>query len=217
MSSEEMLKLFQRYVIPNYGRFPVALGARRRIVRLGRRGQPLSRPVLRLGLQSAGALPAAGGRGGPRTIGRVDPRAQHVAHRTPRALGQGAFGAEFRRPGVLLQFRHRGQRGGHQARPAAQRRPTSLQDHYVRGRFPRPHAGLDLGHRSAEVSRGPRAADGRLRLRPVRRSRRRRAADRRRNRGDPDRADPRRRRRPHSARRFPGRPAPTWPTSTSCC
>ena len=42
-------------------------------------------------------------------------------------------------------------------------------------------------------------------------------ADRRRNVRDHDRADPGRRRRPHSARRISWPACGSWPTSTTCC
>ena len=130
------------------------LGAGRGIVRVGRGGKPLPRSVQRLGLQSAGALPHGGGRGRPRAVGPVDPRAQHLAHRTARPMGQGPFGAELRRSGVFLQLRHRSQRGGDQAGPAAHAQ-AALQDHHLRGRVSRPHARRHLGHRAAEsITRG---------------------------------------------------------------
>ncbi len=205
LSSADVLKLFQQYVIPNYTRYRDRLDAWRRLACLGRRRQSLPRPVSRLGLRALGPLPRTGRGSGPRPIGHADPRAQHLAHRGPRPLGAGAFRAEFRRAGVLLQFGHRGQRGGNQARPAARHAPPPLQDHHLRGQLPRPHARLAHRHGTAQVPRGPRPAHGRLRLRPLRRSRRRLATDRQRNGRDYDRADPRRRRRADSARRLPRR------------
>ncbi len=77
--------------------------------------------------------------------------------------------AQLWRPGVLLQLGHRGQRSRDQAGPAAHAQ-RALQDHHVRRRLSRPHAGRDGGHGPAEISRRPRPADGRLRLCPVRRS-----------------------------------------------
>ena len=50
------------------------------------------------------------------------------------------FPAKFRRPGVLLQLGHRGQRGGDQTGPPAHAQ-TALQDYHVRGRVPRPDDG----------------------------------------------------------------------------
>ena len=119
MSSEEVLELFQRYVIPNYGRFPIALVRGEGSYVWDAEGNRYLDLFPRLGLQPAGPLPAGGGRGRPRPARPPDPRAQHLAHRAAGALGQGALGAEFRRPGVLLQLGHGGQRGGDQARPAA--------------------------------------------------------------------------------------------------
>ena len=118
-SSEEILKLFQRYVIPNYGRFPVALTRGEGSYVWDAEGNRYLDLFCGWGCNLLGHCPTAGGRGRPRAVGPVDPRAQHLAHGVAGSLGQGAVRAEFRRPGVLLQFGHRGQRGGDQARPAA--------------------------------------------------------------------------------------------------
>ena len=216
MSSEETLKLFQRYVIPNYSRFPVALTRGEGSYVWDAEGNRYLDLFNGWGCNLLGHCPPAVVEAVREQLGQLIhvPNTWHTELQGP--LGQGAVGAEFRRPGVLLQLGHRGQRGGDQARPAAHAQAT-LQDHHVRGRLPRPHAGLDLGHRAAEVSRGARAADGRLRLRPVRRSGGRRPADRRRDGRHHDRADPGRRRRPHSARRLSWPACGNWPTSTSCC
>ena len=49
-------------------------------------------------------------------------------------MGQNALAAQFWRAGILLQFGHRGQRGGHQTGSAAP--PAEpLQDHYLSGGF----------------------------------------------------------------------------------
>ena len=61
-SSAATVALFQKYVIPNYGRYPVNLVRGEGLPRVGQRGQPLPGSLSRLGLQPAGALPAAGGR-----------------------------------------------------------------------------------------------------------------------------------------------------------
>ena len=87
MTSEETLKLFQQYVIPNYSRFPVALVRGEGSYVWDAEGNRYLDSVPRLGLQSAGPLPAAGGRGGARAAGPVDPRAQHLVHRSCRAGG----------------------------------------------------------------------------------------------------------------------------------
>ena len=138
--------------------------ARRGFVYMGRRGEPLSRPLSRLGVRAAGPLPRPGRRGRPRAVGLPDPRAQHLAHRGPGAMGEGLVGAEFRRPGILLQLGNRGQRGGHQTRAAAQHAQAPLQDHHLRRQLPRPHARIADRDGPAQVSRGTGAADGRFRL-----------------------------------------------------
>ena len=50
MNSEETLKLFDRYVIPNYNRYPVTLTQGEGSFVLGQRRQSLSRFFQRLGL-----------------------------------------------------------------------------------------------------------------------------------------------------------------------
>ena len=57
LSSADVLKLFQQYVIPNYTRYPRRLDAWGRLLCLGRRRQSLPRPVSRLGLRPLGPLP----------------------------------------------------------------------------------------------------------------------------------------------------------------
>ena len=68
-------------------------GAGRGLVGLGRRGEPLPRLLPRLGLQPAGPLPAAGGRGGPRAGRAADPRAEHLVHGAAGGVRPGALGA----------------------------------------------------------------------------------------------------------------------------
>ncbi len=86
----ETAELFAKYVMPNYTRFPVSLVRGEGSLRVGRRGAAVSRLLSRLGLQPAGPLSAAGGRGGSGAGGRADPRAQHLAHRSPGPLGPDA-------------------------------------------------------------------------------------------------------------------------------
>ena len=63
-------------------------GARRGVVGLGRRGQPLPRFVPRLGLRPARPLPAARGAGGSGAGRPADPRSEHLVHRAAGAAGQ---------------------------------------------------------------------------------------------------------------------------------
>jgi hypothetical protein len=107
-------------------------------------------------------------------------------------MGPAPLRAELRRAGVLLQFRHRGQRGGDQAHPPPHRR-REVQGHHLPRRLPRPHVRQRHRHRPAEIPRRPGADAFRLPVRPPRRSRCGGAARRRPHRRDPHRADPRRR------------------------
>ena len=168
MNSAETIKLFEKYVIPNYARYPVSLVRGDGSWVWDSEGNRYLDFFPGWGCNLLGHCPGAGRRSGPRATGQADPRAQHLVHRGARAVGPGAFRAEFRRPGLLLQLRHRGQRGGDQARPAAQAQ-TEVQDHHLRRRLPRPHPGLTIGHRAAQVPRGIGAAAGRLRLCALRR------------------------------------------------
>ena len=72
-------------------------------------------------------------------------------------------------------------------------------------------------HGPAEIPRRARPADGRIRIRPVRRSGRRGQADRRGNGRHHDRAGAGRRGREHAARRASCRDCASWPTTTACC
>ena len=88
----------------------------------------------------------------------------------PGLLAEALIGAR-RRPDRALplhEHRHRGGRGGAQARPRGDgRRARRL----GRARLPRAHARLALGERQPGVHRPLRAAPPRLRARPVRRPR----------------------------------------------
>ena len=54
---------------------------------------------------------------------------------------------------LLLQQRHRGERGGHQAGPA-ERQAGPVQDHHHAQQLPRPDAGGPERHRPAEIPPG---------------------------------------------------------------
>ena len=200
----QIMETFDRYVVPNYGRYPGGAGARRGLVCLGRAGQALPRLLSRLGLRPAGPLSRTDRQSRAGASRHADPRAQHLVHRGAGALGQDALGAELWRAGLLLQLGHRGQRSGDQAGAAA-RAEGPLQDHHLRRRLPRPHAGGHGGHGPAEVSRRARPADGRLCLCTLRRSGCRGATGRRRDGRDHDRAGAGRRGHQPSARGLSGR------------
>ena len=92
-STAETIAQFDRYVIPNYRRYPGLPGQGRGVVGLGRRGAPLPRLLPGLGLQPAGPLPAAGRRGGPRAGRPADPRAEHLVHGAAGGVRPGALRA----------------------------------------------------------------------------------------------------------------------------
>ena len=70
----------------------------------------------------------------------ADARLQPLLHRADGAAGRAALGVEPRRPRLLRQLRHRGQRVRDQGRPQARPRPRHRRagDRQLRGRLPRP-------------------------------------------------------------------------------
>ena len=168
------------------------------------------------GCNLLGHCPPAGRRGRAGASRHADSRAQHLVHGRARPMGPGAFRSQLWRAGVFLQLRHRSQRGGHQARPAAHAQGT-LQNHHLHRRLSWPHAGRDFRHGSAEISRRARPADGRLRVCSVRRFGGGEETDRRRNRRDLGRAGAGRRGHQHSARRFSCTACASCATRTICC
>ena len=203
--------------MPNYTRFPVALVRGEGSLRVGRPGAAVSRFLSRLGLQSAGPLSAAGGRGDSAAGGRADSRAQHVAHRGAGPLGADAFGAKLRRQGVLLQLGRGSERGGDQAGPAARAgraatRSSRSTAAFTAARTARPAPRPSRSITKASARCWPAFCTHRTAILDAVAQ-----ADRRRDVRDPDRADPGRRRHPHSAGRISCRVCANWPTSTSCC
>ena len=117
-------------------------------------------------------------------------------------------------PGLLLQLRRRGQRGGVQDQPAD--RPA--RGDHRRGRLPRPHDGRARPHRPAGQGRGLRPAARRRAVRALRgRRRARRGGRRRADRDGAARADARRGRRAAGARRLPGRGRRRPPRTPARC
>ncbi len=161
LSSPDVLKLFQQYVIPNYTRYPVALTHGEGSYIWDAEGNRYLDLFPGWGCGLLGHCPAPVVEAVRDQLGTSDPCAEYLAHRDSRPLGGGAFRAELRRPGVLLQLGHRGQRGGDQARAPARHAEASLQDHHLRRQLPRPHARLAHGDGAAQIPRGPRAAHGR--------------------------------------------------------
>ncbi len=112
-----------------------------------------------------GARPSQGG-GSHRRPG--DPAGDAVRDLLQRPAG-GADGkpdgADARAgAGILLQFGHRVDRGGHQVRPAVDR---AQRDHRRHARLPRAHAGGALGHLEQEIQPAFRAAGAALQPRTV--------------------------------------------------
>ena len=91
---------------------------RRGVVGVGRRGEPVSRLLPRLGLWRPGPLPAAGRASRARAGRHPHPCAEHLAHGAAGPARPGPVRAHgLRRRLLLLQQRGRGRRGRHQGRP----------------------------------------------------------------------------------------------------
>ena len=93
-SSADTIDVFDKYVIPNYRRYPVCLVRGEGSLRLGRGGEPLPRLVPRLGLQHPRLLPAAGRAGDSGAGRRADPRPEHLVHRAAGRVRRGALHAQ---------------------------------------------------------------------------------------------------------------------------
>ena len=175
LSSPQTVELFQRYVIPNYTRYPLNIVRGEGSVVWDSEGNRYLDLFPGWGCNLLGHCPGPVVEAVREQLGTLI----HVPNTWHMEL-QGQWAqmlsrTQLRRHGVLLQLRHGGQRGGHQAGPTAHAART-LQDHHLRRRLPRPHAGLDLGHGPAQVPRRAGPAGGRLRVCSVRRSGRRRAS-----------------------------------------
>ena len=91
MNRRKPLELFRAVRGAELHSVPGGAGARRRLARLGRPGPAVSRLLSRLGLQPARPLSAAGRRSDAGAGRQADPRAQHLAHRSPGPLGAAAL------------------------------------------------------------------------------------------------------------------------------
>ena len=87
LSSQATIAQFDRYVIPNYRRFPSAW-VRRGVVGLGRRGQPVPRLFPGWGCNLLGHCPPRVVEAVREQVGRLDPRAQYPVHGTAGALAE---------------------------------------------------------------------------------------------------------------------------------
>ena len=138
-------------------------GARRGLVRLGRRGQALSRFLSRLGLQPAGPLSAA------RSSRRCRSRSATLIHvpNTWHTEAQGRWAqllsrAELRRQGVLLQLAAPRPTRRRSSWPGCTRRKGATRSSRFAAAFTAARYGATTRHGPAEVSRRPRPAAGRL-------------------------------------------------------
>jgi len=165
--NQATLDRYKRFVIANYTRYPVCLVRGEGSVVYDDDGRRYLDFFPGWGCGLLGHCP-------PRVVEAVQKQAAtliHVPntwHTEPQALLAEALAPATTWGGMelLLQLRHRGQRGRHQARPPQRRRP--LQDHHLHRLLPRPHDGRAHRDGPAEVPPGRRADAARLLLRPVR-------------------------------------------------
>ena len=161
-------------------------------------------------VNALGHAPSASGRRAHRAGAEALARLQPLRDPGSGARRAAAVRCELRRRGVLLQFGRRGGGRRDQVRaqiPVGRRAARALPHHHLRGRVPRPHAGDARRRRTKEISRRLRPGGRRLRSRSVRRSRGGQTRDRRRDRGDHDRAGEGRGRRAHGRAGVPQRAA----------
>ena len=210
---EQARALEERYLMRTYKRAPVDFVRGEGPLLWDAEGKRVPRlPHRDLGLLGR-PLPPEVVEGGPRADPPADPRLQPLLHRADGAAGRAPRGVEPRRPRLLLQLGHRGQRVRDQDRPQARPRPRRRRagDRQLRERLPRPHLRRPLGDPRAGGERGAGADAARLpRRAPQRRRRSARGGGGAHRRG-PDRADPGRVRRlpdlRRGAARRPRRPA----------
>ena len=139
---------------------------------VGQRRPPLPRLPGRPGRGLARPLPSRGGRGARRPGVDPAPHLEPVRHRARRRGGRHPRpAARRRRPGVHLQLRRRGERGGHQAGPPLGRTGPPRRRERLR-LVPRAHAGHAARHRPAREARGLPAAARRVPPRGLGRPRR---------------------------------------------
>ena len=218
MTSPETIEHFEQLRHRQLHALPGLPGARRGLVRLGRRGQPLPRLLPRLGLRPARPLSAARRRGGAASRSAklihvpntwyTEPQGQLAEALSERTgLGGQCFfcnsGTEANEAAIKLARLN--------GKPGRYKIITMLNSFHGRT------LGRRQRHRPAEVSPGRRAAAARLQLRPVRRPRRGRQADRRRDLRRSCSSRSRARAASTAAGRLPRRAARAVPTSTSCC
>ena len=152
-SSAETIAQFDRYVIPNYRRYPVCLVRGEGSWVWDAEGNRYLDFFPGWGCNLLGHCP-------PRVVEAVREQVGQLIHvpNTWYMEAQGAFAealvrAVVRRPVLLLQQRRRGQRGGHQAGPGLRPRRGPVQDRHDGGRLPRPDLRRAHGDGPAEVPR----------------------------------------------------------------
>ena len=162
-SSAQVIECFERFVIPNYKRYPVCLVRGEGSYVWDAEGNRYLDLFPGWGCNILGYSP-------PAVVQAIQSQVAELIHvpNTWYTEAQGQFAETALharlRPGLFLQQRGRGDRSGHQAGPSA-RGGQALQDHHVRKQLSRPHAGRSDRHGTAEISRRSRPARRRISIR----------------------------------------------------
>ena len=200
----------------NYGTPPLALASGDGAVVTDENGKSYLDLLGGIAVNILGHRHPADHRGRHHPAEHAGPHLEPVRHRTGYRAGRGARRPARRRragAGVLLQLRHRGQRGRLQNHPAHRAHQTRCRP----GRFPRPDDGFAGADRPARQTGAVRAAARLRHARALRRRRRARSRRRRRHRRGVPRADHGRGRRRRTAGRLPGRrPRDHQPATVRC-
>ncbi len=170
LSSEQIIALAKKHLIGNYTRYPVCLVRGEGSWVWDAEGNRYLDFFPGWGCGILGHCP-------PRVVQAVQEQVATLIHvpntwyTEPQALlGAGARRAHrLRRRQLLLQQRHRGERGRDQARPPERQAEGQVQDRHPDRQLPRPDDGRAHRDRAAEVPRRRRADAAGLQLRPVRR------------------------------------------------
>ncbi len=119
LSSQETIALFDKYVIPNYGRFPVSLARGEGSYVWDNEGKRYLDLFPGWGCNLLGHCP-------PKVIEAVQKQMSDLIHvpnswytESQGRWAEAPFDPQFRRSGVFLQFGDRGERGGNQAGPTS--------------------------------------------------------------------------------------------------
>ena len=173
-------ELFEKYVIPNYRRFPVSIERGEGSWVWDDQGRRYLDFFPGWGCNLLGHCPPAVVEAVQDQVAKLIhvPNTWHIEAQGlwAKLLSERSFGGQA----FFCNSGSRGQRSGHQAGPPAHA-ARAVQDHHVRGRLSRPHARRTTATAQPKYHEGLGPLMAGFRLRAVRRSRRGSATDRRRD------------------------------------